>query len=150
VNNAVREKISYVKNRAYGVGSLDPQSQYLSMWAYGISQWNRFLTTKKLCLAKVVGSTPTQSTFINLVKYGIVLCMILTIVGQNPTAVQIGHTSSILWIDFKATKTLRLSLKGEMEVLKVKLDRTLNLCQLRGIPLTNGWVIIKIFLLNVF
>jgi hypothetical protein len=56
--------------------------------------------------------------------------MILTIVGQNPTAIQIGHTSSILWNDFKATKTLGLSLKGEMgemevrKVNKVKLDRT--------------------------
>jgi hypothetical protein len=58
VNDAVREKISYVKNRAYGVGSLDSQSQYLSMWTYGISQWNRFPTTKKLCLAEVVDSTP--------------------------------------------------------------------------------------------
>jgi hypothetical protein len=112
MNNAVREKISYVKNRAYGVGSLDSQSQYLSMWTYGISQWNRFLTTKNLCLAEVVGSTPTRSTIINLVEYGIVLCMILTIVGQNPTAVQVGHTAPILWIDFKATKTLRLSLRG--------------------------------------
>jgi hypothetical protein len=32
--------------------------------------------------AEVVGSTPTRSTFINLVKYGIVLSLILTIVGQ--------------------------------------------------------------------
>jgi hypothetical protein len=71
-----------------------------------------------------MGSTPTRSTIINLVEYGIVLCMILTIVGQNPTAIQIGHTSSILWNDFKATKTPQLSLKGEMEVRKVKLDRT--------------------------
>jgi hypothetical protein len=112
VNNAVREKISYVKNSAYSVGSLDSQSQYLSMWTYEISQWNRFLTTKNLSLAEVAVQNPTRSTIINLVEYGIVFCMILTIVGQNPTAIQIGHTAPILWIDFKATKTLRLSLRG--------------------------------------
>ena len=33
--------------------------------------------------AEVVGSTPTQSIFINLVEYGIDLRLILTIVGQG-------------------------------------------------------------------
>jgi hypothetical protein len=113
VNDPVREKISYVKNRAYGVGSLDSQSQYLSMWTYGISQWNRFPTTKKLCLAKVVDSTPHPVHYYQSSR--IWYCFVhdfLTIVGQNPTAVQVGHTAPILWIDFKATKTLRLSLRG--------------------------------------
>jgi hypothetical protein len=32
-------------------------------------------------VAEVVGSTPTQSIFINLVEYGIDLRLILTIVG---------------------------------------------------------------------
>jgi hypothetical protein len=45
-------------------------------------------------------------------------------VGQNPVAVQIGHTAPILWIDFKATKTPKLSLKGEIEVGKLKVDKT--------------------------
>jgi hypothetical protein len=34
-------------------------------------------------LAEVVGSTPTKSTFINLVKYGIKINTNFTIVGQS-------------------------------------------------------------------
>jgi hypothetical protein len=35
--------------------------------------------------------------------------------------------SPILWIDFKATKTRKLSLKGEIEVRTLKVDKTWNL-----------------------
>jgi hypothetical protein len=39
--------------------------------------------SRLLLLAEVVGSNPTRSTFVNLVKYGIELGSILVIVGQN-------------------------------------------------------------------
>jgi hypothetical protein len=83
-----------------------------------------FLLSLQSCIAEVVGSTPTQSLSFILVKYGIISSSILTIVGQNPTAVQMDHTAPILWIDSKATKTPKLSLKGEIEVRKLKVDRT--------------------------
>ena len=71
-----------------------------------------------------MGSTPTRSIHFTLVNYGIVMSLFSVIVGQNPTAVKIGHTAPILWIDFKATKTPKLSLKGEIEVRKLKVDKT--------------------------
>ena len=39
------------------------------------------LDSLQLAIAEVVGSTPTQFIFINLVKYGVVLSLFLTIVG---------------------------------------------------------------------
>jgi hypothetical protein len=50
-----------MKNRAYGVDS--HKVSILSTGIDGISPGNRFLTTKKLCLAKVVDSVPTPSIF---------------------------------------------------------------------------------------
>jgi hypothetical protein len=50
VNNAVREIISSVKNRAYTVGSLDLQTQYfeyVDIWDLTVE---RFLITKKLMI----------------------------------------------------------------------------------------------------
>ena len=38
-------------------------------------------------IAEVVGSNPTRSTSVNLVKYGIRLSLILTIVGQIQTTI---------------------------------------------------------------
>ena len=80
-NNAVREKMSYVKNRAYRVGS--HIVSILSIGIDGISQWNRFLTTKNLCLAEVVGSSPTLPIFINLVIYGIRLSSFTTFLNPQ-------------------------------------------------------------------
>jgi dolichol kinase len=41
------------------------------------------MMTWKDCIAEVVGSNPTQSVFISLVKYGIKLSSFVVIVGQN-------------------------------------------------------------------
>jgi hypothetical protein len=41
-----------------------------------------WLNNKINMLAEVVGSNPTRSTSVNLVKYGIILSSILTNVGQ--------------------------------------------------------------------
>jgi hypothetical protein len=40
--------------------------------------------SRLLLLAEVVGSNPTQSTFINMVNYSINLSSISVIIGQNP------------------------------------------------------------------
>jgi hypothetical protein len=49
----------------------------------------RVVSTFFVGIAEVVGSTPTRSTFINLLEYGIVLNSILTIVGQIQQQCQI-------------------------------------------------------------
>jgi hypothetical protein len=73
--------------------------------------------------AEVVGSTPTQSIFI-CYETTVLNELVFSYCLSNSAAVQIGHTAPILWIDFKATKTPQLSLKGEIEVRKLKVDRT--------------------------
>jgi len=73
--------------------------------------------------AEVVGSTPTQSIFI-CYETTVLNELVFSYCLSNSAAVQIGHTAPILWIDFKATKTPHLSLKGEIEVRKLKVDRT--------------------------
>ncbi|MFL6423510.1 MAG: hypothetical protein ACJ70Q_06740 [Nitrososphaera sp.] len=69
-------------------------------------------------------NNPTPSVPSNLVNYGIILSSFSVVVEKTPTAVQIGHTGPILWIDFKPTKTSQPLLKGEIELSNLELDST--------------------------
>lgn len=88
-----------MKYSAYGVGSYDSQSQYFPY----VDILN--LTVEKIpynieaAAAAVAGSNhPTQSTFINMVKYGIKLRLILVPLGVVYYIDSVEVTNSKNWL----------------------------------------------------